>query len=138
MVLTHYQSFQDLENIDPQVDQVFNEPELLGNTNFNIPVIKIQEKEQIIVIKVILPTLEENSLEMQVTAESIVLSGNLYYFSKTQKSPDQTVVKNSQKFRKIIALPQPILSGGIKSDYFNGILTLILPKAVESPAYCQS
>ncbi|EAW34008.1 Hsp20/alpha crystallin family protein [Lyngbya sp. PCC 8106] len=138
MVLTHYQSFQELENIDRQVDQVFNEPELLGNTNFQVPVIKMQEKEEIIVIKVILPTLEENSLEMQVTAESIVLSGKLYDLPKTQKMPSQTVVKNSQKFRKIIALPQPIRSAGIKSDYFNGILTLLLPKVVESPAYCES
>ncbi|MEB3283507.1 MAG: Hsp20 family protein [Lyngbya sp.] len=130
MVLTHYQSFQDLENIERQVDQVFNEPDLCGNANLQGPVIQMQESEDQIVIKAILPTLEENSLEMQVTPESIVLSGNLYYPQQTTQSPSQPL--QFQKFRKVIALPQAILPQGRKFNYFNGILTLILPKAVES------
>ncbi|WP_413167218.1 Hsp20/alpha crystallin family protein [Capilliphycus salinus ALCB114379] len=136
MVLTHYQSFQDLENIDRQVDQVFNEAELGGNSNFQSPAIQLQETEDEIVIKAILPTLEENSLEMQVTRESIVLSGNLYYPKQTIESPPETA--KFQKFRKVIALPQAIVRQGITSNYFNGILTLILPKAVESANNSQS
>lgn len=141
MVIAHYQSFQDLDNIERQVDQVFYEPEVLGSSNPQVPAIKMQEKEDAIVIKVILPTLEERSLEMQVTAESIVLSGYLYYPSQTPQSPSQPGSQSgkiSQKFRKIIALPQPIYSPGIKSNYLNGILTLILPKTVKSSTHCES
>ena len=134
MVLTHYQSFQDLENIQRQVDQVFNEADLGGNSNPQSPVIQIQETEDRIVIKAILPTADENSLEMQVTDESVVLSGQLYYPQQPSASPSQPL--KSQRFRKVIALPKPIAPQRTQSDYLNGILTLILPKAVHSQIPC--
>ncbi|KKD39650.1 MAG: Hsp20 family protein [Limnoraphis robusta] len=128
MVLKHYQSFQDQEDIGRQVHQVFNQPEQWGNSHPQVPVIKLNEAEDTIVVKAIIPSLDEKSLEMQVTPESIVLSGNLYHRQRQTESPSNER-KFSQKFRKVIALPQPILTPDIKTNYVNGILTLILPKA---------
>lgn len=128
MVLIHYQSFHDQDHIGRQVNQVFNEPEPLGNSSFQVPVVQFNEAENTIIVKAIIPTLDEKSLEMQVTPESIVLSGNFDHRqgSASSQSNEQ---KFSQKFRKVIALPQPIRTPDIKTNYVNGILTLILPKA---------
>ncbi|MEL7038594.1 MAG: Hsp20/alpha crystallin family protein [Cyanobacteria bacterium J06592_8] len=123
MIITHHRSFQDLETVDCQVAQVFNEAEFRGSTNSQLPVIKMQTAKEEIVIKAILPNLDEKSLEMQVTEESIVLSGHL---SSTQSNTQY------KKFRRVIALPQPVLREDIKSTYINGILTIVLFKVVES------
>ncbi len=128
MVLIHYQSFHDQDDIVRQVNQVFNEPEPLGNSSFQVPVVQFNEAENTIIVKAIIPTLDEKSLEMQVTPESIVLSGNFDHRQGSASSqPNER--KCSQKFRKVIALPQPIRTPDIKTNYVNGILTLILPKA---------
>ncbi|MDY7024319.1 MAG: Hsp20/alpha crystallin family protein [Cyanobacteriota bacterium] len=123
MIITNHRSFQDLETVDCQVAQVFNEAEFLGSGDSQLPVIKTQVTQEEITIKALLPNLEEKSLEIQVTEESIVLSGHLY---STQNNTQY------KKFRQVIALPQPVLCGNIKSTYVNGILTLVLCKAGES------
>ncbi len=125
MVLTHHQTFQDLEKISCQINQV-EDREI---STHKIPVIEFNNTSESLSLKVMIPGLERDHLNLQLTRESIIISGDLKHQFQDESYNHLTEQHSSQKFRKVIALPDPVEKEQVSSDYTNGILTLILPKA---------
>ncbi len=133
MVWMHHRTFQDLEQISCQIDQVLDQPETLSEDSVTsahkIPVIELNHTSECLFLKVMIPGLEQDDLNLKLTRESIIISGDLKHQFQNEYQKNLTQQDSSQKFRKVIALPVPIATEQVSSDYTNGILTLILPKA---------
>lgn len=133
MVLMHHQTFQDLEQISCQIDQVLDRSETVSEDSIvstpKIPVIEFNETSEFFILKVMIPGLEQDDLNLQLTRESIIISGDFKHQFQNEYQKNLTQQDSSQKFRKVIALPIPIATEKVSSDYTNGILTLVLPKA---------
>ena len=133
MVLMHHQTFQDLERISCQIDQVLDRSEAglenSGISTHKIPVIELNNTSESLSLKVMIPGLERDDLNLKFTRESIIISGDLKHQFQDEDYENLKPEDSSQKFRKVIALPDPVEKEQVSSDYRNGILTLILPKA---------
>jgi HSP20 family protein len=135
MTLMHWQSWSDIDSIRHQFDQLFDElaplarPGLIkGNRATWSPAIEVKATEAEVIVRAELPGIDGKDLDVQVTRESVSISGE--YKSET-KSEDHQVYRSEFRygsFRRVVPLPSAVQNDQVKADFKDGILTLTLPK----------
>lgn len=131
MLIRYWHPFSDVEKVRQQIDQVFDQltetrPKKVENW---YPNIELQERGDHLILKAQLPGITAENLEIQVTQDTVSLSGEnqfqgekgTYYYSEFLYG----------KFERIINLPVPIINDEVHADLTNGVLTLTLPKVTE-------
>jgi HSP20 family protein len=96
-----------------------------------VPAAELKETEDAIHLKLELPGIQAQDLDLQVTENAVYLSGERK--SETQ-SEDKGVIKSEfqyGKFQRVIPLSARIENTNVTADYKDGILNLTLPKAQE-------
>jgi len=89
----------------------------------------MEDTDSDIVLKAELPGLESKDLDIQVTRDSVLISGEQ---RREQRSEEKGLFRSEfryGKFQRIIPLPAQVQNDQAKADLKNGILTLTLPKA---------
>jgi HSP20 family protein len=128
MTFTHQQPFHELEQIERQVNQVFNELDQSGNSIHalsNLPNIKINQTPAMVKLTAVLPGINPEQLKVDVIDKSVLISGK---FDETLVSKSLTQSQVMNPVRWVVALPAAVVSNPIYLDYTNGILTLSLQK----------
>ena len=112
-------------------DDVFSPSHRWHNDAGFTPAAELQEKANAYELKLEVPGLEKEDLDVQVTDDSVTISGERK--SSTRTEEDGTVRSEFRygSFQRTIALPGSINHQGSKADYKDGILVLHLPKAEE-------
>jgi HSP20 family protein len=83
-----------------------------------------------------LPDIEAKDLDIQVTKDSLSISGERHVKKKEESEKGYYWSEISYgSFRRVFALPVAIENEQVKAEYTNGILTLTLPKANEVKAF---
>lgn len=128
MTFTHQQPFHQLEQIERQVNQAFDN--LDQNNNFlhdlsHLPNIQIHQTPAMVKLTAVLPGINPHQLKVEVIDKSVLISGTLDE-NFIAKSLAQSQVVNPVRW--VVALPTAVVSNPIDLDYTNGILTLLLQK----------
>lgn len=134
MSLIRISPFQEIDTLQREMNRLFDrlttypEPENVA-VNF-IPPAEIQETPTTIYLKLEIPGINPQDLDVQATVESVAISGE-------RKSPSSLAEKGKMRsefrygqFQRVIPLPTRIQNTKVEAEYKNGILTLTLPKAV--------
>jgi HSP20 family protein len=93
------------------------------------PAAELEETEDAIHLKLEVPGLEAKDIDIEVTPESVSISGERKSESRTE---DHGVTRSEfqyGQFQRIIPLPSLIQNDKVQADYQHGILRLTLPKA---------
>ena len=134
MRLVPYSPFREIETMQRQMNRLFDN--LVGftedgyNTSF-IPAAEIEETEQALHLKLEVPGLEPQDLNVEVTADAVSISGERKSESRTE---EQGMVRSEfryGKFQRVIPLPTRIQNNNVQAEYKDGILHLTLPKTEE-------
>jgi HSP20 family protein len=134
MRLVPYSPFREIETMQRQMNRLFDN--LVGftedqyNTSF-IPAAEIEETEQALHLKLEVPGLEPQDLNVEVTADAVSISGERKSESRTE---EQGMVRSEfryGKFQRVIPLPTRIQNTNVQAEYKDGILRLTLPKTEE-------
>ncbi|MGQ4650367.1 Hsp20 family protein [Lyngbya aestuarii] len=130
MAIIHWQPFQDREIIRRHLDKMFDEATDLHYqppTTWQ-PAIEMQTTDDNLILRAEIPGIEGKDLDVRVTREAVVISGEYHY----KKPAQQKGIFHSEfrygKFRRGITLPVAVQNNQVKADFTNGILTLTLPK----------
>jgi HSP20 family protein len=103
--------------------------QLLGG-NF-VPAAELKETDETIELKVEVPGLSPEDLDIQVTAEAVSISGE----RKSESTSEENGVTRSEfhygRFQRIIPLPARVQNTAVEAEYKDGILNLHLPKDEE-------
>jgi HSP20 family protein len=75
--------------------------------------------------------MEAKDLDVQVTGEAVLISGERQSENKTQEGGMTRSEFRYGSFRRVIPLPTRIKNDSVQAEYKNGILSLTLPKAEE-------
>jgi len=150
MPITRWEPFQEIERWEPSNWEPLREIEHLQrrmNRLFErmfpsgdgggvsaltfIPSAEMEETTDEIRLKLEIPGLESKDLNVEVTEESVAISGDRKSETKTEEKGIMRSEFRYGKFERVIPLPARVQNDKALAEYKNGILTLTIPK-VES------
>ncbi len=132
MDLVRWDPFREIDEIQREMNRMFDRlmARPAGTDVFAfVPAVEMHDDPETITLKLELPGLNPNDLDIQATAEAISISGERRF---EKRSEDKGVTRTEfryGRFQRVIPLPSRIKHDQVKAEYRNGILTLTLPKA---------
>lgn len=133
MALIRWQPFREIDALQREVNRLFDSltadvPSLMDSGFFS-PAAEMHETADAIHLKLEIPGVNPNELDIQVSAEAISITGE----RKSETSTEEKGVRRSEfrygRFQRVFQLPARIQNDQVKADYRDGILSITLPKA---------
>jgi HSP20 family protein len=131
--IERWEPFPEMGIIRQQMDRLFEQllppdgGEKIGLTF--IPAAEIAETDNDLTLRVEIPGLDASDLDVEVTPESVSISGE----RKSETTTEVEGMTRSEfrygKFQRLIALPAVVDNERVRAEYKNGILHLTIPKA---------
>ena len=131
MALIRWQPFHEMESLQRDMNRMF---EALASDNQDsmrqsfMPLAEMEQTEDAIHLKIEVPGMNADDLDVQVTREAVMISGERKSESKSNKNGVKRSEFRYGSFSRTIPLPIPIDNNQVQGDYQDGILTLQLPK----------
>ncbi len=132
MALVRWDPFREIDEIQREMNRMFDRlmarPAETDAFAF-VPAVEMHDDPETITLKLELPGLNPNDLDIQATAEAVSISGERRF---EKRSEDRGVTRTEfryGRFQRVIPLPNRIKHDQAKAEYKDGILTLTLPKA---------
>ena len=126
-----------LLNLREEIHRLFESPrsEWQRSTEFFdgwTPAVDLYEDKESLIVKVELPGLKKEEIEVSVHDGTLSISGERK--PSTQNGSSQTFRSERffGRFHRAVALPKPVAVDKIKASYKDGILTVTLPKTEEA------
>ena len=132
--ITHWESLPTIATLQEEMNRLFHQ---LSPSNGDselmafMPSAELEDTPEAIHLKLEIPGLEAKDLDIQVTEQSVSISGERKSETKTEEKGAVRSEFRYGKFERIIPLPVQVKTDAAKAEYKNGILTLNLPKSEE-------
>ena len=135
MTLIRWEPLREVDTLQREMNRLFEDflpttPRHNGELAF-APAVELHETTDAVTLKLEAPGIEAKDLDIQVTEESVLISGER---KSETKSEEKGVIRSEfryGKFQRVIPMPARIDNQHVKADYNHGVLTLTLPKAEE-------
>lgn len=134
MIVRYWNPAREADMMRRQFDRIFDE-----FTDFSsalkttwTPAVNLVDQGDDFILKLQLTGVSANEVDVQVTRESVVISGER---KETTPEEEQTVLYSDFRygpFRRIVSLPEAIQNSQVEANFDNGVLTLKLPKVEEA------
>ena len=131
MALIRWQPFREMDSLQRDMNRLFETLAPMESSSMQqsfMPLAEMEETEDAIHLKVEVPGMNADDLDVQVTQEAVMITGERKSESKSEKNGMKRSEFRYGSFQRTIPLPMPIDNNQVKGDYQNGILTLELPK----------
>jgi HSP20 family protein len=136
MSIIRYNPLREIDTLQRQMNQLFDEvflpTERSGDRLAFSPMAELSENGEAYILKVELPGIKPEELEIQATKDSVSIMGERQDTRETESDGFRRTEFRYGKFHRVIPIPGAIENTEVKADYEAGILTLTLPKAEES------
>ncbi len=133
MAIVRFSPWREIDSWHKEMNRLFDTftPTLNGEEKgiAFTPAAEMQEKDDAIDLKLEIPGLESQDLDVQVTAEAVAIKGERRQETKTQEQGMTRSEFRYGAFQRVISLPVRVQNDQVKADYKDGILHLHLPKA---------
>lgn len=133
MVLIHRAPFREMDNLHHEMNQllddVFTSSTRKGNASSIVPAVEMEETSDAILLKAEIPGVDAKDLDIQVTADSVLIRGDRKPETRTDQHHSTRSEFRYGTFHRVIPLSVRINNQKVNADYKNGILSLHLPKA---------
>ena len=132
MALIRWQPFHEMDALQRDMNRMF---EALASNNQSsmrqsfMPLAEMEQTEDAVHLKVEVPGMNADDLDVQVTREAVMITGERKSESKSEKNGMKRSEFRYGRFSRTIPLSTRIDNTNVKGDYQDGILTLELPKA---------
>jgi HSP20 family protein len=134
MALVRWEPFREIESLQKEMNRLFEAwlPTLPTNGERGgltyVPAAEMTETPEAIHLKLEVPGLEAKDLGIQVSTDSISISGERKSESKTEEGGVTRTEFRYGHFCRVIPLSIPIDNQNVTAEYKDGILNLTLPK----------
>lgn len=123
MAFTLYSPFLEINSVQRQIDQLFQEV-LPTTSSVSRPPVEISVNEDSVELKIELPGMDIKDIDVEVSKQMVAINGQRECAAE---------VKDSEfyygKFSRLITLPVEVQNSQVTANYQDGILYLTLPKA---------
>lgn len=133
--LEEWEPFHELETIQRRMNRLFDRlipggDGWLTGVDY-VPAAEIEENDDAVYVRLEVPGMEPDDIEIEVTENSIAIRGER---KSERKAEEKGLVRSEMhygKFERVMSLPAHIKSGQVKAEYKKGMLHLTLPKVEE-------
>jgi HSP20 family protein len=133
--ITRWESLPTVETIQDEMNRLFHQLSPNGDGGSELmafmPSAELEETPEAIHLKLEIPGLEAKDLDIQVTDQSVSISGERKSETKTEEKGGLRSEFRYGKFERVIPLAVQVKPDAAEAEYKNGILTLNLPKSEE-------
>lgn len=134
MALVRWEPFGEFEGLQRDMNRLFDSLARTGDSGLGsniafMPAAEIQSTPEAIHLKLEVPGMEAQDLDVQVTAEAVSVKGDRKSETKTEEKGVTRSEFRYGSFRRVIPLPARIKNDQVQAEYKNGVLSLALPKA---------
>ena len=129
-----WQPLQELRSLQREMDRLLERlaSGFDGGRSFAFaPLAEMDETDEEVHLRLEIPGLEADDLDIEVTEDAVSISGERKSESKTEEKGVTHSEFHYGKFERMISLPAHVQSDRVKAEYKNGILALTLPKTDE-------
>ncbi|OKH21562.1 molecular chaperone [Hydrococcus rivularis NIES-593] len=125
-----WEPWREMERIQQRMNRLFERlmPDGGRALSFGVPVAEMEETDSEIRLKLEVPGLEAKDLNIEVTADSVSISGERKSATKTEGIGVTRSEFYYGKFERTIPLPAHIQTDKVQAEYKNGVLSLTMPK----------
>jgi len=131
MSLVKYTPFADLEGF-PAGLRAFQDTmnRLLVEPNGRpwVPPVDIKETGNELIVKADIPDVEMKDIDVSMENGALTIRGERKFEAKKDEGGWHRVERSYGTFERVFTLPETVEAEGVKADYKNGTLTIILPK----------
>ncbi|MDZ8109969.1 MAG: Hsp20/alpha crystallin family protein [Nostoc sp. DedQUE12a] len=132
MALVRWNPWREIDTLQRQINNLFEDTRvpcgLLDRDFIKVPAAELQENDDAIYLKLELPGIEAEDLDVQVTEDAVYISGERKSETKTEEKGTTKTEFYYGKFQRVIPLSARIQNTNVTADYKDGILHLTLPK----------
>ena len=104
-----------------------SEQETLAMGNF-IPPVDVYEDEQQLVLKLEVPGIKQEDLDVQVENQTLTVKGERKFEKSEKEENFHRIERRYGSFTRTFTLPQTVDAGSVKANYEQGVLTIALAK----------
>ena len=136
MVHVKWEPFRDLMAMQDRMSRLFDEtlsriwkeevPQRIWS-----PPVDILERENEVVLKVDLPEMNQNDIEIKVEENTLIIRGERKFIQETPHGNYLQIERPYGTFQRTFAIPRMIDQEKIKAAYKDGVLRIVLPKKEE-------
>jgi HSP20 family protein len=141
MALIRWEPFREIEGLQRQMNRLFDQmmsPEFsdrlgerVGEGMSFMPAAEMHETADEVKLRMEIPGIDPNDLDVRVTAEAVAVSGERKAETKTEEQGMRRSEFRYGRFQRIIPLPARIQNNNVQAEFKNGVLCLTMPKAEE-------
>jgi HSP20 family protein len=129
-------SFRGTSTLQDQINHLFNSTFERAGQESNLsawaPAVDIYENEHELVVKADLPDVEPKDLDIRVENNILSIRGERKFEKKVSEENYLRIERAYGSFSRSFSLANTVNPDGIKADYQNGVLTLVIPKREEA------
>jgi HSP20 family protein len=137
MVYVKWEPFRDLMAMQDRMTRLFDETfsrilkEEVPQRVWSPPV-DILEREDEVVLKVDLPEMNQNEIEIKIEEDTLIIQGERKFIKDPSSVNYLQIERPYGTFQRTFAVPRMIDRERIKAAYKDGVLQVILPKRREA------
>jgi HSP20 family protein len=136
MTLVKWEPFRDLmamqdrmtRLIDETLSRIWKEDMAQGVWS---PPVDILERGDEVVLKVDLPGVNQNEIDIRVEEGGLTIQGERKFVKESSEENYVQIERPYGTFRRTFSIPRTIDQGSIKASYKDGVLRIILPRRQE-------
>ncbi len=132
MVITRWSPFQAIDREIALLNRALGQT-IAATDNVYRPAIEVKEDEAYYLLKVALPGVRREDIDIQVTPESVSLTAEYPYPEDEGKVIHRSELRYG-KFTRQLALPRKVSPEQVTARFENGLLELTLPKTTKAQA----
>jgi len=114
--------------IDETLSRIWKEEVVQGTWS---PPVDILERGNEVVLKVDLPEVNQNEIDIRVEENTLIIQGERKFVKESSEDNYIQIERPYGTFRRTFTVPRTIDQEGIKASYKDGVLRVILPKKEE-------
>ena len=136
MNLTLYKPFRGLSPFRSEFDRVFDN--LWGGSLFEtanrdlVPALDLSEDENEIRVKVELPGVEKDEVDIHLKEGQLVIEGEKKSEEEAENEMQYLCERSYGSFQRVIQMPSTVDTEKVKASFKNGILEIIIAKKEET------
>jgi len=137
MVYVKWEPFRDLMAMQDRMTRLFDETlsrilkEEVPQRVWSPPV-DIYEREDEVVLKVDLPEMNQNEIEIKIEEDTLIIQGERKFIKDPSSMNYLQIERPYGTFQRTFAVPRMIDRERIKAAYKDGVLQVVLPKRREA------
>ncbi len=139
MALLRWDPFRDLLSLQDRMNRIFEESfpktrvfEGSLTTGVWSPAVDIYETEKAIVLKVELPGLSKDDINIEIKDDNLILRGERKFEKDIREENYHRIERSYGKFSRSFSLPGTIDRNKVDATFKDGILEIKIPKAEET------